>query len=781
MDQALTQENINSGLTFRNFRKIAPNGFGNPYNTYPHSMAWFRDHLYVGTSRANLAYRGRWYSEDNSELLGKIWPVEIPKGLFDIDLRAEIWRYYPPTGKWSKVFTSPIVRGVDNFDVPLSIGFRSIAVFKGACDSSETLYVPTWGSHQTPQSVMLRSTDGENFEIRTHRGLGFPDPYKPRAVRALISFKDKLFAAPAIGGKRKEPNTSGFMIILVSSDPASGKWELACEPGFGNPNNHTVFQMSKFNGYLYAGTLNVNEGFQVWKTDAEGKPPYKWRKVLTRGAYRGKLNQIAMTFETFNGALYLGTAIQEGGYDPVNKVGPAAVEIIRMYPDDSWELVVGEPRLTAEGLKVPLSGLEPGFGNLFAGYLWSLRAHEGWLYAGTFDWALQLRYANIGDILTNRMYGRISYKNIESMIHRSGGCDLWRTRDGYRWYPVSQNGFNNYYNYGIRNMMSTSYGLFVGFTNPYSPNVAVKRVAGWTYEKNPKGGLEIWLGSDKYIADASKQSTVDPALRDKSRSIIIGKDAEDSSENIISQFYGDSGFRNFGFWRDDINDAFGACENLMDEIMAFIPEKKGKIIDIGCGLGETTKYLLKHFPPEAITGITTGRKHLTACRKKAPLVQFINMRSSLLTAIEAESFDLAIWVKGLFPLVDRKKLLGECLRILKPEGQLVFFDLLPVLTDKRRIWKKPLDSARPIETISDYRRLLLEAGFQGFVIEDVTTESLEKFQKHLRKYCGLKKLLGTIEEKTLDKIEAYLLMSQIPIRQCLLISGRKPGRAPERR
>ena len=46
-------------------------------------------------------------------------------------------------------------------------------------------------------------------------------------------------------------------------------------------------------------------------------------------------------------------------------------------------------------------------------------------------------------------------------------------------------------------------------------------------------------------------------------------------ERIISKFYGDSGFRHFGYWRVGINDAKAACENLMDEILAFIPKVKG--------------------------------------------------------------------------------------------------------------------------------------------------------------------------------------------------------------
>jgi len=45
---------VNPGLREDNFRKICVNGFGDPLNAYPHSMMWFKDRLYVATTRANL-------------------------------------------------------------------------------------------------------------------------------------------------------------------------------------------------------------------------------------------------------------------------------------------------------------------------------------------------------------------------------------------------------------------------------------------------------------------------------------------------------------------------------------------------------------------------------------------------------------------------------------------------------------------------------------------------------------------------------------------------------
>ena len=64
------------GLRFEGFRKICANGFGDGNNAYAHCMAWYRDALYVGTTRANFCLI--------KERLGidiGVWPVECPHKL----------------------------------------------------------------------------------------------------------------------------------------------------------------------------------------------------------------------------------------------------------------------------------------------------------------------------------------------------------------------------------------------------------------------------------------------------------------------------------------------------------------------------------------------------------------------------------------------------------------------------------------------------------------------------------------------------------------------------
>jgi len=190
----------------------------------------------------------------------------------------------------------------------------------------------------------------------------------------------------------------------------------------------------------------------------------------------------------FKGALYVGSGIQGGGIDTQNRIGPAPPELIRIHGDGSWDLLVGEARDTPIGRKVPLSGYLPGFDNFFNGYFWRLCEHDGWLYLSTFEWSSVLGYAN-------RRNWPETFANIvnrlepQTILDNHSGFDLYRSFDGENWVPVTTNGMDNPYNMGLRTMVSSPYGLFLGTANPYGPKIMP--LGGDRYVPNPRGGCEI--------------------------------------------------------------------------------------------------------------------------------------------------------------------------------------------------------------------------------------------------------------------------------------------------
>lgn len=485
------------GLGLSDFRRICANGFGDGHNSFAHSMSWYKDRLYVGTTRSNFQMIKIQTTFQHLPL--PMWPVEGPddqEGLYrELDRHAQIWRYTPEADDWTRVFRAPLVVGAGQHEVARETGYRAMVVFQGTSDPEPAIYVATWAVSRSPGALLLRSNDGVNFLPTSPYGIieGLP----VTATRVLVPFKGRLFTSPT--GTRGFAvkfmiNVSGHPVIYENADPGSGSgiWTRVNEPGFGDEGNQGVFIMCPFGDYLYAGTFN-NEGFQIWRSDCEGTPPYTWTKVLERGGYRGALNQIVATMKPFKGALYVGTAIQNGGHDLNNKIGPAGSELLRIWPDGSWDLIMGSARDTPQGRKRPLSGLPAGMGNVFNGYFWAMEEHDGWLYLGTMDSTIWVRYL-IVDSYDPQVQKVVRQVGAENIVVNEAGCDLWRSADGENWIPVTKVGFDNVYNLGIRNMVSTRHGLFVAVANPFGPRVAVCREGKWRYEDNPRGGLEIWLG-----------------------------------------------------------------------------------------------------------------------------------------------------------------------------------------------------------------------------------------------------------------------------------------------
>lgn len=476
------------GLAGPEFARVAAGGFGDGGNSYAHSMAWFRGKLYVGTVRHLLCLLKS--SQPPLPHFMNPWPVPYPDDIFSLDLRAQIWCYEPQSDVWERVHSSPVVVGPSGHEVPRDLGYRGMAVFQGTSDPAPSLYVTTVSSDSRgPGSHVLRSTDGLRFEAVSEPGLGDPNI---SSLRSLVSFEGRLYVSPT--GNRQAWNVAPSAEVIGSRDPVSAPWERVSIPGFGDSSNESVFEMEHFGGYLYAGTFNSRSGYQVWKTKAEGEPPYSWTKVVGSGAYRGHLNEAATSMCAFGDALYVGSGIQNGGYDRTNRIGPAAGELIRIYPDDTWDLVVGTPRSTPDGAKAPLSGMGPGFDNFFNGYIWRMAAHDGWLYVGTMDTSVFLPYASRAR-LPPWLQRLIRQVGVYELVRYEGGFDLWRSRDGIRWTNVTRTGFGNPCNYGARTMVSSPCGLFVGAANPFGPEVAAQTVSGWTYVPNQRGGAEVWLGS----------------------------------------------------------------------------------------------------------------------------------------------------------------------------------------------------------------------------------------------------------------------------------------------
>jgi cyclopropane fatty-acyl-phospholipid synthase-like methyltransferase len=756
---------FNPGLRVDNFEKICVNGFGEGLNAYPHAMVWFKNKLYVATTRANLHLL--WFTIGDRVRNFQFWPVEHPQNPYDLDLRAQIWRYDPASGQWENVYIAPMIMGSGGFKVPLAIGFRGAAVHQAPNDPEPAIYIPTWSPRLGPGPVLLRSYDGKHFAQVSEPGLGDPTV---TTIRSVVSFKGRLFISPTGTTKNHfSANIPDRLVILAGTNLEKNDWQLACEPFFGDKTNEGVFCMAVFNDHLYAGTANGEEGFQLWKTDGAGSLPYRWTRVLTQGCYRGKENQGAVSMTEFKGKLYIGGGIL-GGYDRPRNIGPAAPELVRVSPDDSWELVVGEARLTPEGLKAPISGLGPGFNNPAAGYFWRMSEHEGHLYLGTYDmtnWMSSFHSEN----MPRKIQNFVNAFGLDAMVESNAGFDLWRSPDGDGWTAVSNNGFGNRFNFGIRTMASSPYGLFIGASNPYGPKVAVKRLSGWRYEENPNGGLEIWLGRQETSkgAEVAERFVPRPITTITDRRVLPGREINPDQidhlcEVLIKGFYGGSDFRHCGLWAAGTTTPKSACENLMTEVLAFADQAASHILEIGCGRGETTKAIARHFPLSSVTAIAWTEEDKKSCLAAAPAVTCIQAAKNHLR-VDSAFFDLVISIEGL---AGAASLLPEIQRVLKPNGLFLFTDIL--FTPKAATGKSMVNIA---DTLDEYKGKLRTAGFASSQFFDTTALSSKRMHDALHIDLRTKMLAQNLSTELFDNVLVRLPWASRSISHYIVGNARK--------
>jgi ubiquinone/menaquinone biosynthesis C-methylase UbiE len=753
------------GLVREDFRQVGIRGVGDPRNSYSHVMEWFKGKLYVGTTRDTLCLLRRPRKNPPPEM--EFWPVKCPDPEVPELLRAQILCYDPGENRWDLLYKSPIVTFEGN-EVAREVGFRGMTVYQGHNDSEPCLYV---GS-VSPVGVcnILRSTDGVNFEKAQN-------PMDAPSVRSLVPYKGKLYTS-LIGKRDCHPNESGQAEILETDEPFTGKWRVVSEPGLGDPGNSSLFEMAEFNGFLYVVTLNPTSGFQLWKTDAEGTHPYRWQKVLTAGAYRGFLNSGGACLAVFAGCLYLGTGISGGGYDRINKIGPAAAELIRIYPNDTWDLVVGAPRITPDGVKMPLSGMLPGFDNLLNGYMWRMCVYEGWLYVGTLNAAvlLQFRPRSLNepdkekiDLFTKLLPTR----NIERFIDHYGGGHLWRTKDGERFYPVTRNGFGTPYNFGIRQMISSPYGLFVGTANPFGPLVGVKRNGKWDYEVNLRGGMEIWLGSHQ--ASKQAETVLDLHSREEQRRQALLRIRRLFERYLyyllFEDYYEDTGFHHIGYWGNNATSARQACEDLLDKLISLCPNVQGPVLVVSCGRGGTTDYLLKYFTAEELTGIDESQWALDFCEQKMPGVRFVAMDPMKLK-FPNDSFSTIICVEAAPYFDTRYKFLKDALRVLEPGGRLLLADILfskdAVIVNRGRY------RANYVKDISSYKEVFLRAGFEhNLKTVDLTEDCLHSYTRHVSEYLKRQYLSKEISEGKYNAMMTFVSTMVLLAKHYLLVVAEK--------
>lgn len=473
-------------FTGASFNQAAPRGFGDYNNSWAQAMIYWHNNVYVGTARDSTCtsdYALYQYIALNlgTSFANQYYPyppsdpnLRCAPGL-DLPLQAEIWRSSSVVGApWTEVYLSPaaITNPGPGYSQPAPVGapllpyeiaIRDFAQYTEP-DGTDALYAFTvnsgilWDQTKIPPPRILRTTDGLNWaaipqDAGTFMGT-LPFSTDHSSFRSGVSYNGMMFAicGPVEG--------EGTLIASASPKLGDNAWFTAV------PATMQFYDMAVYNGWLYLGGYDsAGTGYQVYKTNAQGTPPYTLITVVPQAGYLTNplASQSVVSMYVHNNRLYVGTA--------------TFTEVLRINADDTWDLIVGNPRQvpTATGgtqWKYPLTNLGSGFGLTLNDHAWQLDDNYGYLYIGTYNSSTASRLAS------NPPYSG-------SQLLPYMGAHLYVT--GSDWYmnPVTTNGFastspisstaylnpidpdGGIFDYGFRTMASTPSGFLVGTANDY--------------------------------------------------------------------------------------------------------------------------------------------------------------------------------------------------------------------------------------------------------------------------------------------------------------------------
>jgi ubiquinone/menaquinone biosynthesis C-methylase UbiE len=189
---------------------------------------------------------------------------------------------------------------------------------------------------------------------------------------------------------------------------------------------------------------------------------------------------------------------------------------------------------------------------------------------------------------------------------------------------------------------------------------------------------------------------------------------------LFAAFVGHSGYANYGLWDDGARTGEEACDRLVDRLLGWVPATSGRVLDVACGQGGTTRRLLRSFPAERVAAINISKRQLDAAAGRTPGCALLVMDAARLGFADG-SFDCILCVEAAFHFETRANFLAEAYRVLRPHGTLVFADIVA------RFGAGRVPRANLLRSIREYEELLRGVGFAGVEITDATRATWKAF------------------------------------------------------
>jgi MPBQ/MSBQ methyltransferase len=208
-------------------------------------------------------------------------------------------------------------------------------------------------------------------------------------------------------------------------------------------------------------------------------------------------------------------------------------------------------------------------------------------------------------------------------------------------------------------------------------------------------------------------------------------------------YFENSGHFNFGYWSDGAKSQREASDALVDQLVARIANRTGRILDVACGLGGSTRRLMQTYPPEMITGINISDAQIADARALAPGCTFQLMDATKLDFPDSH-FDAVICIEAACHFDTRDKFFKEAHRVLKPDGSLVLADYLFYASMSNTMMSQfgQVPRANLVRDIVEYSAGLATAGFVAIDVTDATDHCVGGLRANLVRWPGAERRAG---------------------------------------
>jgi MPBQ/MSBQ methyltransferase len=195
---------------------------------------------------------------------------------------------------------------------------------------------------------------------------------------------------------------------------------------------------------------------------------------------------------------------------------------------------------------------------------------------------------------------------------------------------------------------------------------------------------------------------------------------------VLRGAYGRCGYFNVGDWGDGAQTFEAACNALIARVVVSHPAPlSGEVLDVGCGLGDSTARIAALAPTARVRGINISPAQLDICRARWPALEFIEADAARL---EPGPVDHIVSIEAAFHFDTRRAFLERAAAALRPGGTIRLADAL-FPPDWAGAWTVP--TGNRIERPQDYGTMLADLGYRHIRIEDVTERSWRPWARAL--------------------------------------------------